>query len=53
MGMVVVVVVVVFSQHFLLAWAIRSARRWFFTLPICRDSNGTYSFMWNPNHTED
>ena len=25
----------------------------FFTLPICRDSNRTYSFMWNPNHTED
>ena len=24
-----------------------------FSLPICRDSNGTYSFMWNPNHTED
>ena len=21
-----------------------------FTLPICQDSNGTYSFMWNPNH---
>ena len=50
----VVVVVVVFSRHFLLARAIRSARRcFFFTLPICRDSNGTYSFMQNPNHTED
>ena len=35
------VVVVVFSQHLLLARAIRSARRWVFTLPICRDSNGT------------
>ena len=49
----IVVVVVVFSQHILLAQAIRSARRGVFTLPICWDSNGTYSFMWNPNHTED